>query len=323
MKILIIKTGAFGDIILSSISFQTIKENFKEGKIYLLTKKIYKEVVEDCPIFEEVFILSENKNFFNFLKLIKRLRKLKFDIIFDLQGNLKTNFLSFLLNGEKRIGLYGKSFGKFFLTKSIKKNKCLNPISHQKYFFKEIGIEKISDLKIWISEKKEIEFDNFLKEKGLLKKSYIVIHPVASSEWKTKRWLPIRFAEVSDILINKGYKIVFIGQDKKGIKEIIKLMKNKPFDLSGETSFFQLSLLIKNSFCLLTTDSAPLHIGAVFKVKTLAIFGPTEPERHCPSGINYIYKKVSCSPCYKKICRDLNCMINITTNEVLEKLDKL
>jgi len=101
MKILTIKTGALGDIIISSTFFQTIKENFKEDKIYLLTKKIYKELTETCPMFERIFYLPEKFNIVGFLKLILKLRGEKFEIVFDIQGNLKTNIWTFLFGDKK------------------------------------------------------------------------------------------------------------------------------------------------------------------------------------------------------------------------------
>ncbi len=317
-KVLIIKTGALGDIILSSLSFKTIKKFFPESTIYLLTKGDFKSVVKNCPIFEKIFYLPAGRNFFKFLEFIWKLRKERFDIIFDLQGNLKTNFYSFLIGAKERIGLYRKKAGKIFLPKAVKKRDDLNPVEHQRYFFKKIGIETEENLELWIEEKEE--YRNFLKKYKLEKGNYILIHPVASPEWETKRWLPERFAEFADILIEKGEKVVFIGKGREEIEEIIKKMKNKPLNLSDETNISQLIFIIKNSKVVITTDSAPLHIGAASRVKTIGIFGPTDPKRHCPPEVIYIYKKVECSPCYKKKCDKMICMKEIKVKDILEKI---
>ena len=317
-KILIIKTGALGDIILSSISFKTIKKNFSTYKIFLLTKSEFIEVVKDCPFLEKIFVLPSKKNLGEFLNFLLILRREKFRIIFDIQGNLKTNFYSFLIGAKERIGLYRKKIGKLFLTKGIRKRDDLNPVEHQRYFFEKIGIETEENLELWIKEKKE--YRNFLKKYKLENGNYILIHPVASPEWKTKRWLPERFAALADILIEKGEKVVFIGKGKKEIEKIIKKMKNKPLNLSDETTISQLIFIIKNSKVVITTDSAPLHIGAASGVKTIGIFGPTDPERHCPPQVRYIYKKVPCSPCHKKKCDKMICMKEIKVKDILEKI---
>lgn len=319
-KILIIKTGALGDMILSSVSFKTIKKNFPHHKIYLLIKSKFIESVKDCPFFEKIFILPDGRNPVKFLNFLLILRKEKFDKIFDIQGNLKTNFYSFLIGAREKIGFYRKKTGKLFLTKGIRKRDDLNPVKYQRYFFEKIGIKTDETLEIWIE--KNGEYKEFLKGNGLKERNYVVIHPVASTEWKTKRWLPDRFAKLADILIEKGEKIVFIGKERNEIEEIIKKMRNKPLNLGDETDISQLIFLIKNSKIVITTDSAPLHIGAASKVKTVGIFGPTDPKRHCPPDVTYVYKKVECSPCYKKKCDKMICMKKITVEDIMEEITK-
>ena len=94
-------------------------------------------------------------------------------------------------------------------------------------------------------------------------------------------------------------------------------------NLADKTNFSSLILLIKNASLLITTDSAPMHIGAACGTKTLAIFGPTDPKRHCPPNISYIYKKIPCSFCYRKKCLSMECMKEITVKDVLKKVEKL
>jgi ADP-heptose:LPS heptosyltransferase len=61
------------------------------------------------------------------------------------------------------------------------------------------------------------------------------------------------------------------------------------------------------------------------KVPFVAIFGPTDPKRHLPNAEKYelIYKKVSCSPCYKSECTSLKCLKSVTVEEVLKSLERL
>ena len=107
-KVLIIKTGALGDIILSSVFIQTLKKNFPDAEIYLITKKIYKEAVENCPIFKKIVYL-QNKFIFDLIKIYP-LRRKKFEIIFDLNGNSYTKKIpSWIYNlSDKQIGSFLK-----------------------------------------------------------------------------------------------------------------------------------------------------------------------------------------------------------------------
>ena len=327
-KVLIIKTGALGDIILSSVFIQTLKKNFPDAEIYLITKKIYKEAVENCPIFKKIVYL-QNKFIFDLIKIYP-LRRKKFEIIFDLNGNLRTNFFSFFIGGEKKYGFYRTKLGKMFLTDGINKKDIMekNPIDRQLLLFKYLNIPSENYIKkpaIWLSEKGKKEFEKFRKKVGFdNNNNWIAIHPLSGGKWETRRWGINSFAQLSDLLIKKGFNVVIIG-DKNGIQyvnKIIKKMKYKPLNLAGKTNFSNLCFLLLNVKLLITGDSGPLHIGAALGVKVLSLFGPSLPERHCPDlpNVFYIYKKVSCSPCHKKKCNKMICMKRIKVGEVFEKV---
>ncbi len=326
MKILVIKTGALGDIIIASTFFQTIRENFKEDKIYLLTKKIYKEFVEVCPILEKIFYLPEKFNIVGFLKLILKLRKEKFDIIFDIQGNLKTNVYTFLIGGKERYGFYRLKIGRIFLTKGVKKGEKIDPVNGVLSILKFLKIEKyVKKMKIWISEEERVRFDEFFKNFGVSEnKKIIAIHPLSGSGWITRRWLKENFAMLSDKLIEDGYQVIFIGSGEENyVNDIILKMKNKPINLINKTNLFQLSLLLERSSLLITGDSGPLHIGVASGTKVLGIFGSSDPIIHSPPDAYYIYKKVDCSPCHKKICKSMKCMKEIKVEEVYKKIKEI
>ncbi len=321
MKILIIKTGALGDIIIASSFFQTIKENFKENKFYLLTQKIYKDIVEVCPIFEKIFYLPGKFNFLSFILLILKLKREKFDIIFDIQGNLKTNLYAFLIGGKKRYGFYRLKFGRLFLTDGIKKGEKIDPLNGVLSILKLLKIKKyIKKMKIWIPEKEREKFKNFLKENGIDNdKKIIVIHPLSGNRWYTRRWIKENFAFLSDKLIEDGYEVVFVGNEESNyVNEIIKKMKNKPKNLVNKTNIFQLSLLFEKSKILITGD-----IGVASGTKVIGIFGPSDPIIHSPPGVYYIYKKVDCSPCYKKFCKSMKCMKEIKVEDVYKKIKEI
>lgn len=330
-KILIIKTGALGDIISSFHFFSTLKENFPNDEIYLLTQKIYKDAIALCPVFKKVFYLPKNFNLLEFLKMIKNLRKLKFDIICDIQGNLKTNFYSFIIGGEKRYGIYKRPIGKLFLTEGIrrKKRKINGKIFYEKpkkSKFELLGIKKyIKELKIWIPEERREKFKDFIKNYNIDEnKKWVIIHPLSTKGYIAKRWLKENFACLSDKLIEDGYEVIFIGKDdEKYVDDIILKMKNKPKNLVNKTDFHDLCLLIENAHLVITTDSSPLHISSIFKTKVIGIFGPTDPEIICPKNAYYIYKKVDCSPCYKKKCKIMKCMKEIEVEDVYETIKEI
>jgi heptosyltransferase-2 len=151
------------------------------------------------------------------------------------------------------------------------------------------------------------------------------------SIWATKRWLPERFAEVSDLLIKEaGAKVIFLGskEDEKLCLEIANLMQEKPVILAGKTSILQSAAIISQCRVILSGDSAPIHIASAMKKPVVAIFGSTIPEfGFGPYGEGHliIQKKMDCRPCGihgRKKCpeKHFRCMREISAEEVFQAI---
>ncbi|MCX8082782.1 MAG: glycosyltransferase family 9 protein [bacterium] len=333
MKVIIIKTGALGDIISASSFFRTVKMNFPEDDIYLLTQDIYKEVVEASPIFTQIFLLPKRRRFFSFLRIFTKLRRLKPDIVLDIQGNLKTNFYCFLTGAKKRYGYYRRRLGRIFLTKGVKrktkKEQAKNSYKDKKpsqSVLELLGIKNyVKQPELWISEEKRKNFCNLIKRYNLDEsKKWIVVHPLSTKGYIAKRWLKERFAELADRLIGDGYEVIFIGVGEyEYVKEIMSKMRYIPKNLVDKTDFHNLCLVIERASLVITTDSSPLHISTAVRTKTIGIFGSTDPFMICPEGAEYIYKKVECNPCYKRVCDDMRCMKAITVEDIYNKAKEI
>ncbi|HOJ30398.1 MAG TPA: glycosyltransferase family 9 protein [bacterium] len=319
-QILLMKTGAFGDMALFSISINAVSMAFPDAQLYLLTSSSYAEMYKDCPMIKKVFTLPASRNPLPFINIVRTLRKKKFDVIFDLQGNLKTNFLAFLLGSKQRVGIYKKPIGKLFLTEGIKKLHNVNAIESQVQFWKKFTNKPVGKkLQIWISDEKRKNLKNYLDVHKLVINRYIVFHTSASHKWKTKLWPINHWINLGMSLAKKGFDIVLVG-DKNAMR-INTVIANKigtnVIDLSGKTDFFTLAFVIENAALLITTDSGPMHVGAATGTRTVAIFGPTDPRYHCPSGITFIQANNVCPPCYKKQCEHHTCMKSISPQYIL------
>jgi heptosyltransferase-2 len=55
---------------------------------------------------------------------------------------------------------------------------------------------------------------------------------------------------------------------------------------------------------LVTNDSGPMHLAAALGVRTVALFGPTDPRRTAPAGDGHsvLYRDLWCSPCFRRRC---------------------
>ena len=177
---------------------------------------------------------------------------------------------------------------------------------------------------MYVTEKEVEESKELLYQRGYRKtKKLVGINPGAAYG-TAKCWLPERFRELAIRLLKQDLYVVFFGDASTAslVKEICMGLPDSVINLAGVTSLRELVCLIKDCNVLVTNDSGPMHIGAAFGVPLVALFGSTDDIATGPYGQaeGVIHKRVSCSPCFKRVCPiDFKCMKEITVDEVEQR----
>ena len=111
------------------------------------------------------------------------------------------------------------------------------------------------------------------------------------------------------------------GKEDQPYSEIIESKaKHKIQNLCGTTSLKELALVIKNSKCVISCDTGPMHLAVALGKDMIALFGPSDPKRTGPFYGTIIQQQLHCSPCNKKKCDDPICMEKIKPEHVMDKL---
>ena len=143
-KILIIKHGALGDVILSMHPVFAIWKHFKGYEISVLTESKYKELFQCLPFIKNIKIDNRPK-FYYFLKYIKIFKwfyNSDFEWVFDLQTSKRTNLYFLILSIFKDFNWNGiaKNCSHPHLSSNRKK---LHTIERQKDQLRAAGISKV------------------------------------------------------------------------------------------------------------------------------------------------------------------------------------
>ncbi len=157
------------------------------------------------------------------------------------------------------------------------------------------------------------------------------INIAASDRWPSKNWPVGSISELCDRLAADGIRVVITGmeKDRELVRTLMTRAKSKPAMLVAKTNILQLAALVAHCRVFVTPDSAPLHIAAAMGVPVIALFGPTNPERHLPPGSNIkvLTREMECRPCYLSNCRSGKnghpCMKDITSYEVYLEIKKI
>lgn len=334
VNILVIKISAVGDVILSIPSLRSIRAKYKDAVIKVLIGSQAREVLGRCPYINDVIVCDfkgKDKGLAGLWKLSRSLRSSCFDIVIDLQNNKKSHILSFLSMAPLRYGYDNGKFS-FLLNYRIKDDApFLDPIEHQFRVLKSAGIKPVDKyLELWPSEADRERTNALLGDNWVKPTQQLIgIHARASAKWSTKNWPAKYIAELCDRLAKElNIRVVLTGSkdDLEYIEKIKNTTTSKPIIAAGRTSILELASLIKRCALFITPDSAPMHIAAAVSTPFIALFGPTDPERHIPPSKAHILirKDLKCSPCYNPNCmKGLKCMKDISVDEVLEAVKKL
>ena len=92
-RVLVIKLSALGDMVQAFPAFDRIRAAHGDAHITLLTTWPYAALAAAGPWFEAVDGGGRPENAADALGLIRRLRRARYDLVYDLQGNDRTNVL--------------------------------------------------------------------------------------------------------------------------------------------------------------------------------------------------------------------------------------
>ena len=320
-KILVIKPGGLGDVILAVPTLRALRKQFPGAGISFLIKSAHKSLFAQCPYIDEVIVSDQGKR-----SLIGELKKRKYDISIDLKNNDATHMLAFTADIPRRLG-FSRGVLRFLLTDGLPFSavKDKEPVVQQRKLLERLGVSNFEpNLELWPSPSEGAHIEKKLADFRTAAKGKLVGFVLdASRQWPTKNWPIEHFVELSRLLAKDGVTVVLIGEECSREKAKKFSAEKNIIDLTGQTSLAELVALMKHLDLLLTPDSAALHIGAAVGTPLIAFFGPTAPHRHLPpaQSLSVLAKSHECQPCYERTChnaQELICLKSISVREVYE-----
>jgi len=271
-NILIIKHGSLGDIAQASGAIQDINETHKDDQIYLLTAKQYVDLFKKNPFIKEV-ILDKRLSRFNLIYLyllMKKLKKLNFKKVYDLQNSSRTKFYKNILFSNSNLNQWSSS--ETTLPQNVSKEEfdkkpVLDRFDHQ---LKTSGLQTYHTMKpdfSWACS----NIDKIKQEYNL--KKYILLFPFCSEHLSIKKWP--HYNELIQKIKNKyqsKFKII-IAPGPLEIKNAKEIDADCILDNGKALDISQLSSLIKDSSFVIANDTGPAHMAAHINVKGLTLFG--------------------------------------------------
>jgi ADP-heptose:LPS heptosyltransferase len=278
-ELLIIKPSSLGDIVHGLQVATSLKAQREGLRISWVVREIFAPIVRACAAVDHVYVFERNAGTKGFLRLTKEIRKTKFDYVFDMQGLLRTGLITSRTHAKKKVGRSdAREWSGVFYDEKVP----LPPDGRKSH-----ALEILLQFCPVLGAKPELRGTLRFKEVDSLNLRFadarggarpIVMFP--DSRRAEKCWGG--FKQLTELLLreNKSRKIVWAGSNYVHDRGVFPL--DQFFNLTGNTSLVSLPALIKRADWVISNDSGPMHLAAALGVKTLGIFGPTDPRQFGP-----------------------------------------
>ncbi len=312
----IISFHKLGDSVFTIPALREIEKKFNKFYIFCFeeTVPIFKLFFSEQDIISfqhSDFLLNDRIARSNIRKKLKNINP---EIIYDLTGSVLSASILFNSDSKEIIGVNANYYKNIYSQHvPIRTSPHILDI-----YLDAAGVE---DSKRKALKEFELDFD---------KDGYIAIHPFAG--WESKEWNLNKFIELAERL-NKNYNVVLVTVPGKIEEDVKNEIEFKGITIAETRDIKELIAVLKDCSLIVANDSGPLYIANCLGKPTFAIYGPTNPVYHVPSGPGhrFIQKILKCSPVHQKYCftnagrmgcPSFDCMNLLETDEVFIMLSE-
>lgn len=288
MKILAIRVGRAGDIVMVTPALKAILDKWPEAELHVLTSPDGKRVLKGFHDRLTKLIIYQRKGLKGIVakaQVKRQLKRLVYDRIFCFE--LNPGYLK-LLQGQKEVPARITAQ----TTVSNYAERCLNVVCRQ---------DEIHDrwLTLPVSEEGRQLARQQLLERDITDKDFVIgLHPSFSALRKLwfrnqstrgqKGWPPEHFAELAKMFDayakarNKQIVVIMdlVPEDRELGEKIVQLSGGKAVLFIPPLNFERYKALLQRMDLLVSPDTGPMHIAAAVGTKLIALFAGHDP-RDC------------------------------------------
>ncbi len=277
-SVLVIKLGAFGNVVLSLGAFAAIRRQHAGARITLLTTAPYASWMAASPYFDEVWI-DDRPGWWNvrgWLRLRRRLVGGWFDRVYDLQTSSRSNWYFQLLPRTARPEWSGIAPGCSHPDRDPRRN-VIHDADRQAGQLRQAGIDGVPAADLDWCAGDIVRFG--------LPDRFALLVPGSSPHRSAKRWPARQYGRLARALAAEGLASVVVGSTNEA-SLIDEIARAAPvIDLTGRTGFGDLASLARAAQVAVGNDTGPMHLFAATGCPSVVLFShDSDPTLCAPRG---------------------------------------
>jgi len=341
-RILLVRPRFLGDICLTLPVLDALKAMAPQARIAYLVERESAPLLESDPRVDDLIVARRSPGLFGNLRIVRRVRKFRPDVVFDFFSNPRTALWSRLSGARVRVGYPNKGWRSSLYTHHTRP-RTLSAIGFHLASLEALGWGDPSmpwssgsavtaaapEPKLHVSEDLRADARLALRELGVAPDAELVgFHPGA--RWPTRRWGAANYAELAaNALATRPRAVALISAgpgEEVVAREVVHALGSRAAPVLGWplARFVALQSLCRAFVC---GDSGPLHTAVAAGTPTLGIMSRNRPAMFFPyarkNGHRAYYARVECSPCHRDECADLRCLRRLTPSGAWEILSEM
>ncbi|CBS90550.1 glycosyltransferase family 9 protein [Azospirillum lipoferum] len=272
LRILVIKLGAFGDFFLAQTAFAAIRRHHAGDRVTLLTLPSLAPLARMSGLFDEVLEDPRDRSLSAYLAIRKTLRAHRFDRVYDLQAQTRTDLYHRLLFPGPWPEWSGTASGASHPDRYEGRRKV--PV-------RERYVRQLAPFGIVPDETPDLSWlDADISGFGLPERFALLV-PGSSPGRPDKRWPVRRYAEVAAALAERGIVPAVIGTGiERDLARSIAEYCPQAVDLTDRTSVPELGGLARRAWGAVGNDTGPTHLIAAVGCPTVVVFSDASNPIH-------------------------------------------
>ena len=285
-----------GDVILALPAFRAIRQKFPDARLTVLVGKSSAMVARLAGLFDEEIVVDrvalrdghKLRSINKIRRLVREIRRRKFDFIIDLHSLSETNLLGFLSGSKARLYANRENRSLDFLGKFAAKPPAEDKSKHitDRYLevLKPLGIADAPRFVGIKSQKPDVEFvAKRLTEQNAKIENLVGIFPGAGHP--SRRWKLENFAALAALLAageNPPQIIVFLGPEEQNLRGEVERLFPPATIIFDDLTIPQLVAAASLLRVLVSNDTGVVHVGAIAGAGLVLVMDERAPVTYLP-----------------------------------------
>jgi len=341
MRILIVKLSALGDIIHALPVLDYLRQAAPGAEIDWVLEEQNRDILEGHPQIRNVICINTRKwrkapfsvtTRREASAIVKQLRSASYNMLFDLQGNIKSGIIAALVGVPRRYGFdrdgVRESLNLMFTNHHV-------PLCPKDHHVSRRSLKIVSSafggnyssyaLTSYIHTtpgEDEAAAELISVAPG---KMHLLFH--TGTTWETKKWSIEDWLELGRLVLNRfpSVSILFSwGNDQEHAEaEYLTTELGNRALLLPRLKLKSYCAVLKKVNLVVGGDTGPIHIAAAVGTPTVSFYRATDAKRNGPEGSRHISLQSSmpCTICLKRSCSDdKNCRLTIRKDDMFEAI---